>query len=121
MNEREDFSKYGKSFQENLCHLILTDRPFADQMSEVLDTSFLELKYLQIFVKKIFDYRSKFGVHPTVSIMKTVLRTELSEVSESNKVSIRNYFVRILADPQIESSEYIKETSLNFWLRDFSI
>ena len=114
MNEREDFSKYGKSFQENLCHLILTDRPFADQMSEVLDTSFLELKYLQIFVKKIFDYRSKFGVHPTVSIMKTVLRTELSEVSESNKVSIRNYFVRILADPQIESSEYIKETSLNF-------
>ena len=37
------FSKYGKGFQEKLCMVILDDRPFADQVEEVLDVSFLEL------------------------------------------------------------------------------
>ena len=44
--EREDFSNFGKTFQEDLCHLILVDRPFADQIFEVLDVNFLELKHL---------------------------------------------------------------------------
>ncbi len=38
------FSKYGKQFQESLVQLILQDRPFADQIEEVLDTRFFELK-----------------------------------------------------------------------------
>ena len=38
-----NFSKYGKSFQEKLCMVILEDRVFADQIEEVLDINFLEL------------------------------------------------------------------------------
>jgi replicative DNA helicase len=114
MKETEDFSKYGKSFQENLCHLILVDRPFADQIFEVLDINFLELNYLQVFVKKIFDYRSKYGVHPTSTIMRTVIRTEIENEPESNRIRIRDYFASILVIGEIESSEYIKETALNF-------
>ena len=36
------FSKYGKDFQESLAQLIMEDRPFADQVEEVLDTNFFE-------------------------------------------------------------------------------
>ena len=43
--EPVNFSKYGKSFQEKLCMVILDDRPFADQIEEVLDVGFLELNY----------------------------------------------------------------------------
>ena len=50
MSNRPSFSKYGKSFQEDLVHLILDDRPFADQILEVLDTNFLELEYLRLYV-----------------------------------------------------------------------
>jgi len=53
----KDFSNYGKSFQETLAQLILEDRPFCDQMEEVLEVQFFELKYLRLFVTKIFDYR----------------------------------------------------------------
>ena len=53
MEQTTNFSKFGKSFQEDLCHLILNDRPFADQMFEVLDLNFLELKHLRVFVQKI--------------------------------------------------------------------
>ena len=33
--EKITFSRYGKSFQEQLCMVILDDRPFADQIEEV--------------------------------------------------------------------------------------
>ena len=60
LQTKEDFSKFGKSFQESLCHLILEDRPFADQIFEVLDLKFLELKHLRVFVGKVKEYREKY-------------------------------------------------------------
>ena len=68
----QDFSKFGKNFQESLCHLILDDRPFADQIFEVLDVNFLELTYLRVFVKRIKQYKKKYGVHPTRKIMTII-------------------------------------------------
>ena len=59
MSDKADFGRFGKTFQESLCQLILLDRPFSDQISEVLDLNFLELKYLQVFVKKVFEYQRK--------------------------------------------------------------
>ena len=69
---------FGKNFQENLCHLIMDDRPFADQIFEVLDINFLELTYLRVFVNKIKEYKKKYGVHPTRKIMTSILRTNIS-------------------------------------------
>ena len=40
MQTNINFSKYGKQFQESLAQMIMEDRPFADQIEEVLETSF---------------------------------------------------------------------------------
>lgn len=113
--EREDFSNFGKTFQEDLCHLLLVDRPFADQIFEVLDVNFLELKHLRVFVKKIVDYRRKYGVHPTSKIMKSIIRTDISRESDSIQVLIRDYYARVLSSElQPEGSSYIKDVSLDF-------
>ena len=58
-NDTVSFSKYGKTFQEKLVFLILDDRVFADRMLEVLNVEFLEFKYLQTFVEKIFQLQDK--------------------------------------------------------------
>ena len=45
MNEftkSETFTRFGKNFQEKLCQLMLEDRPFFDQITEVLDIDFFE-------------------------------------------------------------------------------
>tara|TARA_Y100000034_G_scaffold61641_1_gene74842 strand:+ start:172 stop:1536 length:1365 start_codon:yes stop_codon:yes gene_type:complete len=110
---KEDFSQYGKDFQEILCHLILVDRPFADQMFEVLNINFLELKYLQVFVQLIKKYREKYSVHPTEKIMTSILRTEVLNENESVQQQIRNFFARI-SKAQIEDTGYIIDTSLDF-------
>ena len=44
MKEDVTFSNYGKAFQETLSQLIFEDRAFSEQMEEVLDINFFELK-----------------------------------------------------------------------------
>ena len=113
MKDRADFGRYGKSFQEGFCQLILEDRPFADQISEVLDINFLELKYLQVFVKKILQYRQKYGTHPTYKIMVTILRAEMTAENDVIQKQVRDYFARIYRT-EVDGKGYIKETSLDF-------
>ena len=115
VTQAPDFAKFGKSFQEDLCHLILTDRPFADQMLEVLDLNFLELKHLRVFVQKIQQYRGKYGVHPDSKIMASIIRSGLDEHQDSIKIRIRDYYARVLATGDIpNSAQFIKDTALDF-------
>ena len=69
--QEADFSKYGKSFQESLAYLFLEDRPFSDQLEEVLDVEFFELKYLRVFTSLIMDYKTKYKTQPTKDIMSS--------------------------------------------------
>jgi len=113
--QKATFSKYGKSFQEKLCQLILQDRSFCDQIQEVLNINFLELKYLQIFVQKIFDYKEKYKVHPSYSTMTTILRSDLDEESEAVQKQARDFFVRVSkTEFEVDGAEYVKETALDF-------
>jgi replicative DNA helicase len=114
-NTKQDFSKFGKSFQENFCHLILDDRPFADQIFEVLDVNFLELTYLRVFIKKIQGYKKKYGVHPTRKIMTSILRTDIADEQDSVQKMLRDYYARVLSrEANTSESEYIKDTAIDF-------
>ncbi len=108
-----NFSKYGKSFQEKLCMVILDDRAFADQIEEVLDVNFLELNYLKLFLNKVFDYRKKYEVHPSRDIMKTILRSELDDENELIVKQTREFYVRSQIT-DLTDIAYIKDTSLDF-------
>ena len=110
---KPNFSKFGKDFQESLCQLILVDRPFADQIMEVLDENFLELHYLRVFVRLIMDYREKYTVHPTYKIMISVLRASLDEEDAATSQQLRNYFAKIFKT-DVSGAEYIKTTALDF-------
>jgi len=111
--EKVDFGRYGKAFQEGLVQLIFEERPFADQITEVLDVNFLELEYLRIFVTKILRHRSKYGKHPSSNALVTILRTELDSEDETVRDQVREYFARVQAK-EVSDSDYIKETSLEF-------
>ena len=111
---KADFGRYGKSFQEGLVQLIFEDRPFADQITEVLDVEFLELEYLRAFVAKIVEYRTKYGKHPSTNAMISILRTELDRETEITQQQVRDYFARVHTNEIADDIDYIKETSLDF-------
>jgi replicative DNA helicase len=114
LNQKADFGRYGKSFQEGLVQLIFEDRPFADQITEVLDIEFLELEYLRTFVSIILNYRTKYGKHPSTNTMITMLRTELDRYNEITQKQVRDYFARVHTNELSDDVQYIKETSLDF-------
>lgn len=105
---------FGKAFQENLCKLLVYDRSFCDQMQEVLDVGFLELKYLQVFTSKLFDYKDQYKTHPTNGTLNSIFNTELELENEVIRKQINDYFVRIQAFPDVDDKEYVKNKSLDF-------
>jgi len=111
--EKANFGKYGKAFQEGLVQLIFQDRPFADQITEVLDVGFLELEYLQVVLQKILDYRTRYQVHPSVSAFDTIINTEMDSEEQIIQTQVRDYFDKIHASEPTDI-KYIKETSLDF-------
>ena len=113
MSEKTTFSRYGKAFQEGLVQIIYEDRPFADQITEVLDITFLELEYLRIFVSKIVGYRERYGTHPSPEAIITILRTDLDEEDSVVQKQVRDYFAKITAK-EATDVQYIKEQSLDF-------
>ena len=113
LTENVNFGRYGKSFQEGLVQLIFEDRPFADQITEVLDIQFLELEYLRVFVNKILEYRTRYSTHPSLDTMITILRTQMDQEDEVTQNQVRDYFARIHTR-ELTDVEYIKETSLDF-------
>ena len=113
MIEKASFSRYGKAFQEGLVQIIYEDRPFADQITEVLNVGFLELEYLRVFISKIINYRERYGTHPSAEAVITMLRTELDDDDEVVRKQVREYFAKITSR-DMSDVKYIKEQSLDF-------
>jgi len=114
-NEKANFSKFGKDFQEKLCQHMLNDRSFCDQMREVFDVEFLELKFLRVFVNKIFDYKDEFESHPSHKTLAMLLRSGLEDETSVIQKQTRDFFTRIYKlEISDEDSEFIKSTSLDF-------
>ena len=110
----DTFSKFGKSFQEKLVKTILFDRNFANQMEEVLDTSYLELKYLQVFVDLMFQHKASYP-HPTYEAMVSVVRTQTEDYSDSIIKQVIEFMARIKSNAiGDDDDEYVKEKSLDF-------
>ena len=117
MNEftqKQTFSRFGKNFQEQICQLMLEDRPFYDQITEVLDINFFEKKYLQVFAQTLMNYREKYNTHPNGELMMTLLRTELNHHDKATADLVRNFYARIHTSDGVEEAQYVKDKAIDF-------
>ena len=113
--EKQNLSKYGKSFQEKLVNIIVNDKKFCEQIREVLDPDFFDLKYLSILTEKIFAFKKKYDTHPTKDALFSVINSELKDDKEDLlKASILSYLSNIKDKDQVEDELYVRETSLDF-------
>ena len=112
--KQETFQKFGKSFQENLCHLMLQDRTFCDQISEVLDVEFIQYEHLRIFTKMLIDYRKKYKQHPSYETMATIITSEVGNYTAALKKQITQFYSKVVNNSEIESSDFIKDHAIDF-------
>lgn len=109
------FGQYGKSFQEKIVQALLSDRPWAEQMVEVFDASYLEPKYLAFLAERYFGHAKKYKVFPTFQLLATIIRDELKVGTDAIlRDQIIDYLTRMRANPDPGDLQYVKEKSLDF-------
>jgi hypothetical protein len=109
------FASFGKPFQEKLAQLIVEDAAFAGQVGEVLNTHFFELKYLQVFVQKIYDFKEEYDRYPAKASIESYLRTDLDDENEVVKKQVREFFARVESgNVKNLDPEFVKDKSLDF-------
>jgi KaiC/GvpD/RAD55 family RecA-like ATPase len=112
--ENPSFSEFGKPFQEKLAFTILEDSQFANQIGEVIDYNFFELKYLRVFVKNIYNYKEKYGKYPSKSTFETILRTDLSKEPDHLAKQVRSYYAQFVTSGNTVDTEYVKNNAIEF-------
>lgn len=109
------FGTYGKSFQEKIGQALLTDSKWAEQMLEVFDSSYFELKYLQFLADRYFAYAKKYKVFPTLQLLVTIIREDLKVGTDTIlRDQIIEYLQRMKANPDPGDLQFVKDKALDF-------
>ena len=115
VEKKNSFAVYGKDFQEKIMQSLLSDRAWAEQMLEVVDHNYFDLKYLKFLAEKYFAYARRYKVFPTLQLLVTIIKDELRS---ANDISLRNqiveYLQRMQSNPNPGDLQYVKEKSLDF-------
>lgn len=112
-NNIQTFSKMGKSYQEKVVQALFQDNKFAEQMIDVLNPMFFELKYLQDISLKLFGYKEKYKTFPSTELIETII-TKSEQVDDIISMQVSDYFKRIEKNPLNGDLRYIQDTSLDF-------
>lgn len=113
--QKASFGSYGKSFQEKIMQALLSDRQWAEQLLEVFDTSYFELKYLAFLADRYFGHAKKYKVFPTLQLLVTIIRDELKTGTDVIlRDQIIDYLQRMRSNPDPGDLQYVKERALDF-------
>jgi replicative DNA helicase len=112
--ENVSFSSFGRAFQEKLAQLILSNRGFSDQIEEVIDVNFFELRFLQIFASKVFNYKREYQTHPSFDAIETILKKDIEQESDLLKEQIRTFLEKISKSHSVSDEDFIKSNALDF-------
>lgn len=113
--EEENFSDFGKSFQEKLAAIILLDRSFADRIEEVIEFSYFEYDYLRLYVREIYEYKLEYDTHPSLDTVGTIIKTDMDNITDETQKQIQTFHERISqGGKDIEDADFVKEEALKF-------
>ena len=109
------FGQYGKHFQEKIFQALISDVRFASQMVEVMHPDFFELKYLHYLTEKYFAYRSKYRNFPSLKLLVSIVRDDLTDDSTLLlREQVVEFLHRLKSNPDLGDQKYVKEKSLDF-------
>ena len=109
----EGILKFSPDFEEKIVQAILGDSIFGEQIMEVLEPQFFDLKYTQELAKILIEYYSKYENFPSVSLLKTVCREQINNPLILRECS--SYIDKMQKRPLNGDSGYVKEQALRFF------
>lgn len=111
----QHFSQYGKNFQEKVFQSLISDKDWAGQMVEVMDPNFFDVRYLSYLADKFFSYFEKYRCFPTLGLLVTIVRDDLSQRDDLVlRDQVVQFLHRLKANSDLADLAYVKDKSLDF-------
>ena len=107
----DTFLKYGYSFQSKLMACLFKDKPFLQQIMDILDPEYFESEANKWMMSTIVDYYIEFKSQPTLEVMKVKLEEGVSDVLKTEIVQNLKDAVRNFDAPDLD---FVKSETIKF-------
>lgn len=112
------FGQYGKNFQERIVQALLTDPRWAEQLMEVFNPKYFDLKYLQFLSERYYQYAKQYKDFPSIQMLVTIIKDELKVGNDKHLAEqIVDYLQRVKANPFPNDLPFVKDKALDFCRR----
>lgn len=112
------FGQYGQHFQRKVVQALLVDPAWAEQVSEVLEPCYFELKYLHYLSDRYLAYAKKYKAYPTLQLLVAIVRDELKQGDDlALKEQVIEYLKGLRGSPDMGDLPMVKEKCLEFCRR----
>jgi replicative DNA helicase len=111
---RETFMNYGTDFQDKVVQLMLEDRPFCDQIEEILEVDYFDKTYHRSFVEMLLGYREQYEQHPHYSTIEMLLKQGGNNLDKTVLKQVREFYTRVKSSGPIVDKQFIKDRSIDF-------
>ena len=111
MQVEDTLQFYGSAFQNKVLALLMKDRPFLQQVHDIIDPKFFSSESAQWLASTALKYFSEYKSPPTLEVLKVELDRINMDVLKTTVVeNIRD----VLKFADAEDSQYIKDKTLDF-------
>ena len=112
------FGQWGSHFERKVMQALLIDPAWAEQMSEVLEPSYFDLKHLNYLADRYLSYARKYKAYPTLQLLVAIVKDELKQGSDlALREQVVEYLKSMRANPDMGDLPLVKEKALDFCRR----
>lgn len=108
---QDSLADYGHSFQTKVITILLSDKAFLQQVSDIIEPYYFESQATSWLVEKILSYNNIYKNIPTSEVLKSEV---LSIEDPTLKASVIKTLTDIKTNKNSTDSEYIKSIVLQF-------
>lgn len=111
MQVEDTLQFYGSAFQNKVLSVLIKDRPFLQQVHDIIDPRFFSSESAQWIAKTTLEYFDKYKSPPTLEVLKV----ELDKIDiDILKTTVIENIREVLKFADAEDSQYIKDKTLDF-------
>jgi hypothetical protein len=107
----DNLAKYGQSYQTKVVTNLVTDRPFLEQVSDILETKYFESDTNKWIVELTRKYFGKYKNTPTTDFFKTEIQKITDKALQQNVLS---QLKAVYAQQSGGDSEWVKNEFVTF-------
>ena len=104
-------SDYGHAFQLKLIASLFIDKPFLQQVAEILNPKYFESESNQFVVENVLQYFREYKDTPTLDVLKVKLQ---DEQNESFKLTVVDNLKQIYKYLDSNDLQFVKDETLKF-------